>query len=236
MFLFDPHHETFEMFSFSHLIALIVLIACFTLMFIFRNKLKKNKKVDRYLRVIVASLMLLMEWTFYVWSISSGGFQLSLLPLGLCAMAMYLTVIMLFMNSENTFKLVYPWAITGAVLSLTIADTTFDFPHFRYLHYFGNHSLFLLSSLYFIFVKGYRIAYKDILNSSLVLFLISIAVYILNQIIHTNHLFLSELPKEVSNLYDWMGHPWWVFGFSFSIFALFNLWYLPFLGKKAHST
>lgn len=223
------------MFSLSHGLALLVLILAIVSLFLLRNRINNNRSLEKKTRVFIAILMIILEWVYYAWVISRSGFMLSLLPLGLCAISMYMTAIALLTNSERIFKILYPWAVTGALLSLLVADMTFEFPHFRFFHYFGNHSLFLFGNLYLIFVSGYRIKYKDILKSSFILLCLAIPIYFINPILDTNHMFLRELPNEVSFLFGWMGDPWWVFGFSFGIFFLFHLLYLPFLfsEKKA---
>ena len=231
MFFFDNRFETFTMFSLSHVLALLFLTGIALLIIRYRHVLAANERLDKRLRISVACTMVVMEWIFYVWSISRGGLTYDLLPLGLCAMSMYLTAILLVVDKEKLFKVIYPWAITGAFLSLVVANMTFNFPHFRYLHYFGNHGLFLMAMLYFIVVKRYRMTYHDTLRSSLILFLIAIPVYFLNIMLGTNHLFLAALPDGFEGLTEAVGSPLWVFIFMLMIFALFNLWHVPFLKK-----
>ncbi|TVP84653.1 MAG: TIGR02206 family membrane protein [Acholeplasmataceae bacterium] len=231
MFFFDDRFETFAMFSVSHVLALLVLASIAILIVRYRHVLAANPRLDKRLRIGVACTMVVMEWVFYVWSISRGGFTYDLLPLGLCAMSMYLTAILLVVDKEKLFKVIYPWAITGAFLSLMVATTTFNFPHFRYMHYFGNHGLFLLAMLYYSVVRRYRMTYHDTLKSSLILFLIAIPIYVLNIVLKTNHLFLAALPDGFEGLTEAVGSPLWLIIFVLMIFGLFNLWHLPFLKK-----
>jgi hypothetical integral membrane protein (TIGR02206 family) len=229
MIFFDERLSTFEMFSLQHLMAVLVILTIILLIVVFRKQLRKNQRLDKVLRIGTGILMISMEWIFYLWVILPGGFNLGLLPFGLCAISMYLTSITLFTDSDKLFKIVYPWAITGALLSLLIADQPYIFPHFRYLHYFGNHGMFLIANIYLVVVRGFRMYYKDLLKSSLVLFIISFILYFVNIFLSTNHMYLQELPSEVADMFMWLGSPWWVFGFGLGIFILFHLTYLPFL-------
>lgn len=229
MLFFDESLRTFEIFSLEHFIALGVVIAIVIAIFGFQKQLRANKRLDRRLRIAVAVAMIAMEWTFYVWSIANGGFNLGLLPFGLCAISLYLTCITLLTENEKLFKIVYPWAVGGALLSLLVADMGYSFPHFRYFHYFGNHGMFFIANIYLAVVKGYRLSYRDLMRSCGVLLVLSIVMYFVNQVLGTNHMFLAELPGEVAFLYAWMGNPWWMVGFVFSIFALFHVVWLPFL-------
>jgi hypothetical integral membrane protein (TIGR02206 family) len=229
MIFFDESLNTFEIFSGEHLLALLFFLVLIFLVFLFKKPLKAHPRLDKGLRYGVAIAMVSMEWIFYLWVIIPGAFNLGLLPFGLCSISMYLTAITLLTDNEKIFKIVYPWAVSGALLSLIVADMGFSFPHFRFLHYFGNHGMFLVANIYLAVVKGYRLTYKDLLKSCMILFLIAIVLFFLNGILGTNHMFLHELPAEVAPAYMWMGEPWWLFGYGFSIFLLFHLVSLPLL-------
>ncbi|MFH0993114.1 MAG: TIGR02206 family membrane protein, partial [bacterium] len=153
--------------------------------------------------------------------------------------AMYLSAITLLTESKTLFKIVFPWAIIGALLSLVIADLTFEFPHFRYIHYFGNHGMFLFGNLYLVFVKGFRMNYKDFWFSGGVLIGLSIPVYFFNQAFDTNHLFLMHPPIGTENAFAFVGD-WWPLALVALVFTLFHLIYLPFalaarVGKRSTS-
>lgn len=222
--MFNESYQGFQWFGLSHGIAILFFVSLFIFMVIFKQKI--TGKQDLIIRRSVASLMIIMEFTFYTWSLVRGGFQTSLLPFGVCAISMYVTAFSLWFKSEKIFKLIFPWAIIGALISLTVADLTYDFPHFRYIHYFGNHGLFLLGNLYLLIVAGMKVTYKDILKSSLILLIYAALMYPLNFLLDSNHLFLREVPHEVFPLYSFLGK-FWVIGFVFSIALLIQIIYLP---------
>ena len=227
--MFNESYQGFPWFGLSHLLSILWILVCIVLMVVFRDKI--TGKTDLYLRQGVALLMIMLEWTFYGWSLSKGGFQTSLLPLGVCAISMYVTAYTLWTKNEKIFKIVFPWAISGALLSLIIADLGYNFPHFRFIHYFGNHGLFLLGNIYLLVVAKFKFTYKDLLKSSLILLIYSIVIYPLNFLLDSNHLFLREIPHEVAPLYAFLGD-FWVIGFMVSIALLFQLIYVPFLLKR----
>jgi hypothetical integral membrane protein (TIGR02206 family) len=224
MFLFDESYNTFHAFSIGHLLGILFFIILIVLMVIFRNKI--GPRMDLIFRRKVAILMVLFEWIFYIWSLSRGGFQTSLLPFGVCAISMYVTAYTLWTKNEKAFRFIFPWAVAGALISLVVADQTYNFPHFRYIHYFGNHGLFLLGNLYLLIVLKLKFTYKDLLKSSLYLFIYAVIMYPINFLLDSNHLFLREIPAEVAPMYQFLGNLW-VIGFVISIFMLFNLIYLP---------
>jgi hypothetical integral membrane protein (TIGR02206 family) len=231
MFLFDERYRNFQMFSIQHLGAIVTLFLFVFILFRFKSTLQRNSKLDQTVRWTAAVVMFTFEVSFWIWTVTAFGFDIGLLPFGLCAMSLHLSVITLLLDSKKLFKIIYPWTVTGAFLSLAVADLSYGFPHFRYFHYFLNHSLFFLSSLYFLVVKKVEIKYRDILISTLVLLILTVPISLINLIFDGNHLFLRELPADVGFLFYWMGS-FWVFGFMLFIFGLFNLWFLPLRKQK----
>ena len=227
--MFNEAFQGFTWFGLSHLLAFLWIVISIVCIVLFKNKI--SDKTDLYIRRSVAVIMIVLEWTFYTWSLSRGGFQTSLLPLGVCAISMYVTAYTLWTKNEKTFKIIFPWAISGALLSLIIADLGYNFPHFRFIHYFGNHGLFFLGNIYLLLVAKFKFTYKDLLKSSLILLIYAIVIYPLNFLLGSNHLFLREIPHEVAPLYGFLGD-FWVIGFVVSIALLFQLIYVPFLFKQ----
>lgn len=220
MFFFNPELETFKMFGLSHILVLIFFITLGVLMFKYRDVLaRKDRKI---LRRSIAASMLFLETIFFFWNISRDGFVLDNLPLGVCGLSMFTTSFALWFDSVKIHKLIFYWAITGSLISLIVADMTFEFPHFRFIHYYFNHGFFLMGNLYFLFVYRVRFSYRDMWKSGGLLLLMTIIYYPLNYLLETNYFFLRELPHDVEFMYAWMGD-FWVVGFVFSIFILVHL-------------
>jgi hypothetical integral membrane protein (TIGR02206 family) len=223
MFLFDESYKNFHMFGLSHLFAILFFIIVYILLLVFKNKI--TDKFDLYFRTFLASSMIFMEFIFYLWNFSKGNFDLSLLPLGLCALSMYITSLALFKKSEKVFQFIFPWAVSGALISLFIANLDYNIPHFRYFHYFYNHGFFLVANLYMLTILKFKFRYKDLLKSGLILFIYALIIYPINLLINTNHLFLRELPEEATFMFSYLGD-FWVIGFMFAIGVLFHLIYI----------
>ena len=222
--MFNDTYQGFKWFGLSHGFAILFFVILIIVLVVLKDKI--TDRLDLILRRTVAILMVTMEVTFYIWSLLQGGFQTSLLPFGVCAIAMYVTSYTLWTKSEKSFKVIFPWAIIGSLISLTVADLTYNFPHFRYIHYFGNHGLFLVGNLYLLIVCGLKITYKDILKSSLILLIYAAVMYPINYLLDSNHLFLREIPGEVAPIFQFLGD-FWVIGFVISIALLIQITYLP---------
>ena len=229
LFLFDERYRTFEAFSIAHLMAWIVLLLSFVIFLLSRKRI--SEKQDLLIRRGLAITMVSMELIFYGWHLSTRGFETSLLPLGVCALAMYMSSIALWFKSERVFRIVFPWAVVGALLSLVIADMEYTFPHFRYIHYFGNHSLFLFGNVYLLVQHEFDFRYRHLLKSAAWLGIYAVIVYPTNYILRANHLFLRALPEEVSFYIDLFG-AFWPFVFALTIFGLFHLVLVPAMFAK----
>jgi hypothetical integral membrane protein (TIGR02206 family) len=223
MFLFDERYQNFHMFGFSHLLAILFFVTVYILLLVFKDKL--TPKFDLYFRKILAVSLVFMEFSFYLWNFSKGNFSLTLLPLGLCALSMYFTSYALFTKNEKVFRFIFPWAVSGALISLVIANLDYNFPHFRYFHYFYNHGIFMVANLYMLTILKFKFNYQDLLKSGVILLIYAIIIYPLNFLLDTNHLFLRELPSEATFMFSFLGD-FWVLGFVFAIFILFHLIYL----------
>lgn len=222
--MFSESYQGFTWFGSAHGFAILFFVILFCVMLFYQKRI--TPKVDLILRRSVAVLMIAMEWTFYTWSLTRGSEVATLLPLGVCALSMYLSAYALWTKSEKVFKLIFPWAIIGSLISLVVADLGYTFPHFRYIHYFGNHGLFLIGNLYMLIVLRFRISYQDLLKSSLILLIYAALIYPINFWLGTNHLFLREVPHEVAPMYAFLGN-FWVIGFVISIALLLQITYLP---------
>lgn len=222
--MFDERLKTFEMFSLSHGLAVALLLALVVLTIVFRKALAARPRLCRIFEVSAAGLMLGMQLVFYLWTFSLGEQSWELLPFGVCHVAMYFTAFALLFRSEKLFRFIYPWALIGAVLSLVFAETPYDFPHFRFFHYFGNHGIFLLATLYFLIVKRWKSSYKDLWVSGGVLFAAAMILWlVVNPLLGTNHMFMAELPKAIQPIFYPLGYPGWVFGFIAGMVLFFHL-------------
>lgn len=220
---FDESLKIFSIFSLSHILAIGFFAVLITGLLLFRNVFPRHPRWMRGLEIGAGSLMLILQAIFYAWTFALGEATWDLLPLGVCHLSMFITSITLFFRWEKGFRFIFPWAVMGAILSLLIADLRYEFPHFRYFHYFLNHGIFLLANLWFVVVRKWTFTYRSLWISATVLFLLSMAMLVINPWLGTNHLFMDHLPEAAEPLFSWLGDPWWIAGFIFSVIVMFHL-------------
>src|SRR5690606_34863451 len=100
----------------------------------------------------------------------------------------------------------------------------YQFPHFRYVHYFFNHGFFLMGNLYYLIVRRVKMTYLDFWKSGGPLLIYTVIIYPINFLLDDNHLFLRHVPDEAQSFYSFLGD-FWVVGFVLSIVLLIHLVY-----------
>lgn len=194
--------RTFEHFSIPHIVMLIVFFtACFVLVS-FKKKLESYKIIIKWtlfsiLIVCVISLQLVLVLT--------GEWDAGDLPLQLCSISTFLALCLFLKSNNKVFNLLYFIGFIPPILSMLSPDLAHQFPHFRFLRYFLQHSAITLSVLYFILFEGYRVSRKAILHCYISINLIAVPIFIINLLLGTNFFFLASPTIEVKTLLTLFG-------------------------------
>jgi hypothetical integral membrane protein (TIGR02206 family) len=231
-FLFDEKYaRDFQLFGWLHILVLAIAAASLFALYYFRNRLK-NPTAGRVYRYTVAALLVTFESTFQVWMASRQGFRWAdFVPLGLCAMMEWITVVTLVFDLKAVSRVVLPWAFVGALLSFIVVNmgASYTFPHFRFFHYFGIHWLFLAGNLFYLFTGAYTYDYRALVRSTYWLGGVSLAVLGIDFAIGQNFMFLREWPDELSFFKPYIPFPLNTLLLMLAAFLLFNLFYLIFV-------
>lgn len=221
-----------EPYNIYHVLALSVTLLLALLVFIFRNKLKNNK-TDFRVRLIASIIAFSLEAGFHISNlVYHTGFIIGLIPLDLCAISLWLSLILTIWKSEFVFKILYFWGI-GGLISLLYPDINGIGPDkMRYYHFFAVHSYIVLCVLYFMIVYKYKINLRSLANAILVLFPITLLVHFIDLhfygVYKTNWMFLAS-PPDISSILDYLPKGGWLYYFSFVLLGIFVfvLFYLP---------
>lgn len=218
----------FTIFSMTHLVTLGLIV--FISVFIFRFRYQ----LDERFRYFLGLLMLSLELGYHAWAVLMGQWSIAYsLPFQLCSMSIMLCLILIFTEARWAFEIVYFTGLGGASMALITPDLFYDFPHFRFFHFFINHAAILWTIFYFTWTKGYRPTYRSLWKTIGYLNIYMILIYGLNILVGGNYLFLIEKPAAGS-LLDVMGpHPWYILSLEGVTILLFHLLYLPHPMRKA---
>ncbi|MGN7454649.1 YwaF family protein [Paenibacillus pasadenensis] len=219
--------ERFVAYSPAHLISLGLIFAAVLLLFAFRGPLARRRPASG--RYALAGLLAACEILLNVWYVSNGVFRPeATLPLELCSISLYLSVIMLLLRSRLLFQIVYFTAIGGALQALATPVLGYAFPHFRFLEFFAAHGLLLLAALYMVWVEGFRPTLRSPFIAWGAVNAIAAVVFAVNRLTGANYMFLARKPPS-SSLLDYLGpYPWYILSLEAVALLLFLLLYLPF--------
>lgn len=219
----------FELFSTSHLAALILIIALNGIIFIFRERIR-NEKAANYLRYILALILILQEISYNLWHAYIGNWSLgSTLPLHLCGISVVLSAVVLLTQSYKIYEIVFFWGIGGASMALLTPDVgIYGFPHYRYFQFFISHGSIVTACLFATFVFKFRPNFKSLWRAVIALNIYTILIAGVNALTRGNYLYISSKPATAS-LMDYLGPwPWYIVILELLGLILFLVIYSPF--------
>ncbi|WP_203362529.1 TIGR02206 family membrane protein [Bacillus sp. REN10] len=221
----------FHMFSASHITILFILVSIIIFMYVFRNQLQALEL--NYAEISVALFLLTLELAYHVWMIVTDSWDLShSIPLELCSISLLLTVILLISKKRIAYEILLFTGLLGASQALVTPFLTFDFPHFRFFHFFITHMIIFCTPLYFTWVKGYRPTIYSVFKMIIFVNVLMPFVMTMNWLFDGNYLYLHHKPEGTS-LLDLLGpYPWYILSLEFLTFSLSLIIWLIFREKN----
>ncbi|WP_318509436.1 TIGR02206 family membrane protein [Bacillus sp. T3] len=199
----------------------------------FRNHL--NKPTGRIAEIIVGISLVLFEVTYHIWMLINGSWNVShAIPLELCSISLVLTVLLLFTRKKIIYEILLFTALLGASQAIFTPLVNYDFPHFRFFHFFYTHLMSIWVVLYFTWVKGYRPTIWSVFKLFVFLNILMPFIMLINRTVNGNYMFLAHKPKSPS-LLDVLGpYPWYIFSLEGLLIALSLLVWVMFREKNKH--
>ncbi len=222
----------FEMFSASHFIVLGILCAAVYGLFVFQEQLKalSMKKWEWG----IALFLLGIEGMYHIWMLQTGTWKGShSIPLELCSISLFLAVALLLTHNKGIYEILLFTGLLGASQALATPYLNFDFPHFRFFHFFSVHLLLFCIPLYFTWVKGLKPTIYSVLKMAVFLNVLLPLVMLVNKWTGGNYLYLSHKPPSAS-LLDVLGpYPLYILSMELLAVAFSLVIWLLFRNKKA---
>jgi hypothetical integral membrane protein (TIGR02206 family) len=227
----DYTGASFELFGPAHLAALgvIVLIA---LSFVSARQLWTENFKRRFRQAMIIWLVV-WELAWHAWSIYYGTFAIQTnLPLHLCSVFVWLTVIMMLNKNTAIYELAYFLGIGGATQALLTPDAgIYGFPHFRAFQTFATHGGIVLAALYMTWVEGFRPTWKSFKTVAIWTNIYMVAVFFVNLAIGSNYMFIAHKPDFPSLLDLLAPWPWYILELEVLALVICFILYLPFMIK-----
>jgi hypothetical integral membrane protein (TIGR02206 family) len=224
----------FDMFSRNHFIILAIFILIAVVIFLYRKKLNDEKW--RRAEIGVVSSLISFEITNHVWMYINGVWKIGRsIPLELCNIGLILSVILLLTRKKLVFEILFFISILGATQAIVTPALTYDFPHFRFFHFFYAHMIVVWVTLYFMWAKGYYPTFRSVIKLTVFINLLFPVILFINKRTYGNYWFLRHKPKSSSFL-DVLGpYPWYIISLE-SLLIVFSLiaWLILRKWEKSH--
>ena len=216
--------RTFELFSIQHIQVLLMFVAISFILVFFRSVLKPHKSVIKW---ILFSLLALSEVSAQVWVIMTDQWEYGSLPLQLCSISTFISIYLFLKPNKKAFYLLFFTGSLPAILSLVTPELFYQFPHYRFIKYFLHHAALAWTVLYFVIYEGYRVPRKAIWSSFLLINLLALPIFFLNQILDTNFFYLAN-PTEAKTILSFFGSGvLYYINLEIAALIVFFLTYLP---------
>lgn len=132
------------------------------------------------------------------------------------------------MRQKWVFEVVYFLGVGGALQALLTPELFYDFPHFRFLHFFIAHISIILAVFYMLWVEKFQVKFKSVWKAFAALNIIALVVFLVNRLTGGNYMFLAQKPTNAS-LIDFLGpYPWYILTLELVVLIIFLLLYAPF--------
>lgn len=232
-FSLDYQGESFILFGLAHLVALLLVLLAN--LWLFRTRQRINLVARRRIRFFLAAALLLNEAGWHLWHLSHGVWTVqTMLPLHLCNLLVFWSVVMLFTRSYFLYEFAYFLGIGGAIQALlTPGLNQFGFPHFLFFQSFISHGSIVTAAVYMTVVEGYRPSWHSFVKVVIWTNLYMAVIFVVNLFLGSNYLFIARKPAAPT-LIDLLGPwPWYILALEFIGLAVFLLLYLPYAVKDA---
>ena len=216
--------ENFQIFGLAHLTILCAIPLLATVLALLQRRLAPGTKI---LRLGFASVLLAdtLGWDgFQAWHR-----QLTFpdhLPIELCDLTLYLTLIALFTLGPAVFELAYYFALAGTAMALLTPDLWEAFPSIATVQFFVAHGLVVAGVLYLVWSRLARPRRGSVLRAMLALNVWAAFDGAFDWLFKTNYMYLRAKPAHAS-LLDLLGPwPWYIVcteGVALGLFLLLNL-------------
>jgi hypothetical integral membrane protein (TIGR02206 family) len=230
----DWSGDPFILFNAPHLTALGIILLINLLIIVFRQRFNPRGKV--VLRYTLAVTLVIVEISWHLWNYAIGAWTLqTMLPFHLCSALVWLSAYMLVTKNYRIYEYSYLLGIAGAVQALLTPDAgIYGFPHFRAFQVMMSHGAIITAAITMTFVEGFRPTWASVKRVFIGANLYMIAIFILNQLIGSNYLFIAHKPETASLMDVLPPWPWYILYLEVIGLALCLLLYLPYALRDRH--
>jgi len=200
----------FILFGDIHIFCILILILGLLSIYLLRNKIKKiKKKYHKKINIIMFLILFLNMAIYYGSYLYYGIYNWKVhLPLHICFIAGTLFMIYLITDNKKLYKIIFPLTFIGPLPAIFYPELSSSLDCFVFYQYFISHHLLMIFSYFILYMKNFKINFKDFIKTFILGNTIFIVMYIFNQVFGTNYIMSEGFPQFVLELYPFLNYIW----------------------------
>lgn len=204
-------HMTLAFFDGTHILVIVFCAALIFLTILFAKRIREQEKWKKWLPIVFCLIVWILEVAFHIWNyVNQTRFVEKIVPLDLCTITLYMTVVLCFWKNQSFFEIYYFLSI-GALMALLFPSYGWYGPdHFRFYHFFLNHLLIVWFNFYLLSVYQLKIRFKGFVRLLIALIPFSLIIRFIDVRFNVNYMFLLGKTVNESPL-DFLGDGVWYF-------------------------
>lgn len=188
--------------------------------------------IARRVRYSLGAFLALNEIVWYAYRLQSEGFRFpDALPLQLCDLALWLTVVTLFTLHPLAFETAYFAGLGGSGMALLTPDLWAPVASYPTIYFFVAHGMVVASLLMILWSRQAMLRPGSVWRVFGVLNGYTALIAVFNAIFNTNYMYLCRKPAGAS-LLDFLG-PWPLYIVGGEVVALLIFWLLSLISQTS---
>lgn len=210
------HSSTFQFLGLDHIAALVLTLGIALALIVNTRKIRQRPYAGRFWRYLLASFLILVGGTSWIFHAMRIGF---FLPLHLCDFALVFMIwCLLRPKTPYIGELAFFWGLAASSQAILTPDLTDNFPSLDWILFFSTHCGVVLSAVY-LMVRGYvSLRVISVFRAAFITLIYAGLAGVANWIWGTNFGYLAAKPDRPSIL-DYFG-PWPYYIIGIVIFGL----------------
>lgn len=211
-----------SLFSLQHIVILAVIPAVGgALAFISQQQPSTAKWIHRSLGVV----LLVSTLVWYGVVVANNWFSFpEFIPLHLCDITLWLTIIVAFTRNQFCFELTYYWGVAGTTMALVTPDVGNLALTYPTIQFFLSHGIVVISALFLVWSGRMKPGRYSLWKAFAALNIYALGIGLFNLIFHTNYMYVCGKPSNAS-LLDYLG-TWPIYLVTSDVLALLIFWLL----------
>jgi len=225
-----PTDVGFLLFSMIHIrwLAVIIVSGFFAVMGykmaddVVKIKCEKSMAISMVGLDLCKDVVLIVTGNFHVWE----------LPLNMCGLALYVSLIHAFTHTKTTWEILYCLGMPGALAALLFPNwNSYPQINFMNIYSFLTHGLIVIYPLMLLFSGRWRPNIRNYIRVWIFLAVVIPVAWIVNERYKINFLFLNTPSKgsPLVSIYNLTGDKWYLVGFAVTILIVNLIMYVPFI-------